>query len=134
MEGRIMKYALIIDGIVKQVQPNEEIGFVEVDDEVVCGMVKEGAGFIIPPKTADELEALKPKEVSRAQFFAALILSNLDEIVDNAVITSGDKLLINDYKNRLTFRRDWASFILMGNALGKTDIEIDALFQLASEQ
>jgi len=79
-------------------------------------------------------EASKPKEVSRAQFFAALIISNLDTIVDNSVMSSGDKLLINDYKNRLTFRRDWPSFISMAIALGKTDTEIDALFLLASAQ
>jgi len=93
---------------------------------------------VIPKYTQAELDAiadaLKPKEVSRAQFFAALIISNLDIIVDNAVMNSGDKLLINDYKNRLTFRRDWPSFITMATALGKTDAEIDALFLLASAQ
>ena len=79
-------------------------------------------------------EALKPKEVSRAQFFAALIISGLDVIVDNAVMNSGDKLLINDYKNRLTFRRDWNSFVSMATALNFTSADIDALFELASAQ
>jgi len=78
--------------------------------------------------------AVSYNEVSRAQFFAALIISNLDTIVDNAVMSSGDKLLINDYKNRLTFRRDWPSFITMATVLGKSDADIDALFQLASTQ
>jgi len=82
--------------------------------------------------TQSELNSLKPKEVSRAQFFAALIVMNLDETVDTAVMTSGDKLLINDYKNRLTFRRDWPSFVTMATALGFTDADIDAVFALAS--
>lgn len=65
MEGSMMKYALIIDGKVEQVQPNEEIGFVEVEDDVVCGMVITIDGFIIPPKTADELAEIARQEASK---------------------------------------------------------------------
>ncbi len=73
-----------------------------------------------------------PQEVSMAQFRAALIISGLKTTVDNAVAASGDELLINDYEYRTTTRRDWASFITMAIALGKTDAEIDDLFLLAS--
>jgi len=83
---------------------------------------------------ANALESAKPKEVSRAQFFAALIIMNLDVIVDNAVMASSDKLLINDYKNRLSFHRDWSSFVAMATALGFASADIDALFELASAQ
>lgn len=43
-----MKYALIIDNIVVQVQPNEQEGFIKVGDDVVCGMIKEGDTFVNP--------------------------------------------------------------------------------------
>lgn len=68
-----MKYALIIDGVVTQVQPNEETGFIEVDDDVVCGMIDNGLGiFAIPPKTADELVEIAKEEASRLRDQAML--------------------------------------------------------------
>ena len=55
-----MKYALIENGIVKQVQPYTQTGFIKVDETIVCGMVDNGDGtFAIPMKTPDELIAEK---------------------------------------------------------------------------
>ena len=45
-----MKYALIENNIVTQIQPNLEEGFVEVSDDIVCGMVQQGNEFVLPPK------------------------------------------------------------------------------------
>lgn len=43
-----MRYAKIIAGVVVQIQPNDESGFVEVPDNVICGMIQDGANFINP--------------------------------------------------------------------------------------
>lgn len=53
-----MKYALIIDNIVVQVQPNPQDGFIEVEDNICCGMIKEGDTFVNPivTKTQEEIE------------------------------------------------------------------------------
>jgi hypothetical protein len=55
-----MRYAKIEKGIVVQVQPNNDIGFIEVTDDVVCGQLQEGDTFVNPPvipKTYDEERA-----------------------------------------------------------------------------
>ena len=46
-----MRYAKIENNIVVQTQPNLEDGFIEVDDNVICGQIKEGNNFINPPPT-----------------------------------------------------------------------------------
>lgn len=43
-----MKYALIIENEVMQVQPNSQAGFISVSDEVIPGMVYDGEEFLIP--------------------------------------------------------------------------------------
>ena len=39
-----MKYAKIVDGVVVQIQPNDEEGFIEVPDDVVCGQTMQEDG------------------------------------------------------------------------------------------
>jgi hypothetical protein len=46
-----MKYALIENNIVVQIQPNRQNGFIEVDRSVICGMIKNGDSFISPDPT-----------------------------------------------------------------------------------
>jgi hypothetical protein len=46
-----MKYAKIVNGIVVQTQPNEQAGFIEVADDVVCTQIQEGNSFVNPPPT-----------------------------------------------------------------------------------
>lgn len=62
-----MKYALIKDNIVIQIQPNKEKGFIEVKDYVICGMVKTDAGFIIPEvvKTPEEINQQKIEKAQK---------------------------------------------------------------------
>jgi hypothetical protein len=52
-----MKYALIENNIVIQIQPNLEEGFVEVSDDIVCGMVQVGDSFVVPPQSFDNAMA-----------------------------------------------------------------------------
>lgn len=60
-----MKYAkLDKNGLVIQIQPNAEKGFIEVDDNVHCGMIQTKDGFVIPPLTAEQI---REREIETAQ-------------------------------------------------------------------
>lgn len=52
-----MKYALIIDNIVVQVQPNPKDGFINIEDSICCGMIKQGNTFVNPvfEKTEEQI-------------------------------------------------------------------------------
>ena len=65
-----MPYAKVIDDTVVQVQPNQEDGFEQVGKGVCCGMVRDGSGFVAPPKTPEQIKEDRIEE----------ILSELDEI------------------------------------------------------
>ena len=55
-----MKYAKIENGVVIQTQPNNEAGFIEVADDVVCTQIQKDKLFINPPimpPTYQELRA-----------------------------------------------------------------------------
>lgn len=52
-------YAKIVEGVVKQTQPNEQEGFIFVDDNVICGQLLVDGEFINPPpppKTQEEID------------------------------------------------------------------------------
>jgi len=49
-----MAWVKIENNIVIQKQPYQEDGFVEVADSVVCGMIKQGDSFVVPPKTLEQ--------------------------------------------------------------------------------
>lgn len=63
-----MKYAKIVNTVVEQIQPNAQDGFIEVSDDVVCGMIKNEDGtFSVVPKTdAELLEQAKADKWSNA--------------------------------------------------------------------
>ena len=48
-----MAWVKIENNIVVQKQPYQENGFVEVADDVYCGMKQDGDSFVIPPKTLE---------------------------------------------------------------------------------
>lgn len=56
-----MKYALIVNNKVEQVQPNSKDGFVKVEDNVVCGMVLNNGVYenpVIEPRLPSKEELL----------------------------------------------------------------------------
>ena len=62
-----MKYAKIVNGVVEQIQPNKETGFVKVSDIVIAGMKKNADGtFSVIPKTILELQTAKLQELTTA--------------------------------------------------------------------
>jgi hypothetical protein len=48
-----MAWIKIENNTIIQKQPYQENGFVEAPDNVVCGMIKEGENYVIPPETLD---------------------------------------------------------------------------------
>ena len=48
-----MAWVKIENNIVIQKQPYQENGFVEVADDIYCGMQQVGDSFVIPPKTLE---------------------------------------------------------------------------------
>jgi len=48
-----MAWIKIENNIVVQKQPYQENGFVEVADDVYCGMIKQGDDFVNPPETLE---------------------------------------------------------------------------------
>lgn len=89
------------------------------------------------PLTETEIDAAYqasvPQEISRAQFILAL-LHTLPDLLDavEAAIANADRATQINYKERLTFRRDFPLVATMATALGKTDLEIDAIFILGA--
>jgi len=60
-----MAWVKIENNIVIQKQPYQENGFVEVADDVYCGMKQDGDSFVIPPKTLEyALKELRRKRNS----------------------------------------------------------------------
>ena len=72
-----MAWVKIENNIVIQKQPYQENGFVEVADDVYCGMKQDGDSFVIPPKTLEY--ALKELRNKR-----------------NALLTETDYLALSD--------------------------------------
>jgi len=63
-----MAWVKIENNIVVQKQPYQESGFVEVADDVYCGMMQVDDSFIIPPKTFEQ--AIKELRTARNSLLA----------------------------------------------------------------
>ena len=80
-----MKYALIENGIVKQVQPYTQVGFVEVPDYVCYGMVDNGDGtFTVSDK---DPVALAEKRV--AEIYTRLSEIDVESVRPIRAVTAG---------------------------------------------
>ena len=84
MEGSIMAWVKIENNIVIQKQPYQENGFVEVADDVYCGMKQVGDSFVIPPKTLEyalrELRQTRNSLLARTDWTANSDLVLSDEM------------------------------------------------------
>ena len=59
-----MKYAKITNGIVTQIQPNSETGFVQVPDNTICGMVQQTDGTFISSTSLADIKIAKISELN----------------------------------------------------------------------
>lgn len=103
-----MRYALLSeDGVVVQIQPNPQEGFIEVPAYVVCGMVQQGDGsFAAPPPsppTASEVEAA----VSAALGEQARALGYDNILTAVSYVTSAAE----QYRTEAVHLRDWRDMV-----------------------
>lgn len=79
-----MKYALIIDGIVEQLQPNKQDGFIEVADNIVCGMIQTDTDFIVP-----EIDLSSAKLNKKAEMRVKFNEVSVESVDVNGIIYNG---------------------------------------------
>lgn len=70
-----MAYFLIENGVVIQKQPNEEDGFIEGPDDVVCGFVFDGETFSAPSPSLPPLDARKARLTATVNAHVATLLA-----------------------------------------------------------
>ena len=69
-----MAFILMQDGIVVQKQPYPQEGFVEVTNDVVCGMVLQDGIFVNPPPSEPSAPEMQRQVAEiQAQFMMALL-------------------------------------------------------------
>tara|TARA_R110002074_G_scaffold178539_3_gene342242 strand:+ start:181 stop:531 length:351 start_codon:yes stop_codon:yes gene_type:complete len=71
-----MKYALIDNNVVVQIDCNPRAGFVEVDNSVYCGMLYDGVNFKLPTKSNDQLLNEGMEELNKQYDANMLSLAN----------------------------------------------------------
>ena len=104
-------------------------GYVRYDGPVSDGMVWDDQIQNIRPALEGEIRpVILP--VTAAQFRLALLELGLLDEVETFVAAASREIQLN-WEYRLEFERDHPLVIGVGMALGKTDAEIDAVFQLA---
>lgn len=123
-----MAYVLVDeDGVVIQRQPNEEAGFIEAADDVICGMVWQGSEFVAPAAPA----AVVPVEVSMAQARLALRRAGLLDSVQGVIESLAEPERTDaqiEWDHRSVVRRDYGLVNALAPALGLDDAALDALF------
>jgi hypothetical protein len=68
-----MAYIKLENNLVIQKQPNPQDGFIEAPDDVVCGMVKNGDGYVVPPKVESSEERIQElKQLLKDSDYVAL--------------------------------------------------------------
>jgi hypothetical protein len=60
------------DGVVIYKTPYKESGTIEVTDDVVCGMLKSGDNYVVPPPTTEQIAAQAEAEARVAARESAL--------------------------------------------------------------
>ena len=60
------------DGVVIYKTPYKESGTIEVTDDVVCGMLKSGDNYVVPPPTAEQIAAQAEADAKAAARESAL--------------------------------------------------------------
>jgi hypothetical protein len=127
-----MKYAKITNGIVEQIQPNQEDGFIEVSDDVICGQVDNGDGsFSNPAPTSEQLTAAKWAEYSEyCNALTVTVASGNKYAADPASMASiaFKRAVIGD-TDTILWVEDWGSFNTNKVELQEAITEADTLMQ-----
>lgn len=122
-----MKYALIIDSVVKGIQFTPKDGYIEVPENVVCGMIRDENNIFKNPAAQIDI----PQVVTMRQARLALLKSGILTDVTNAIESGTDEELKIEWEYAMEVRRDWQNLINLATSLGLTDDNLDDLFTLA---
>jgi len=113
----MMKYALIVNNVVTQIQPNNDAGFVQVPDNVVVGMVDSGGGVYVNPTPSLADAKIAQKEIIKKSYLAAIAagytcptsqitmdmydssLIELKAAYDMEVLAAAASMPVRDYNN-----------------------------------
>lgn len=121
-------FVKIEGGVVVQKQPNDEPGFIEAPDDVVCGMLFDGEEFSLP---VIEPQIIIPDSVSSRQFKLQLLADGfLDDV--EAWIAAQDRAVQIAYENSGSFVRAEPMMQAGFAALGFTEEQGDAFFTAAA--
>lgn len=126
-------WALIVGGRVHELTAQDPAGrfhpsmhWVQCDASVVCGDHYDGEGFSPPSQP----QAPPVMTVTARQIRLAMNALGIRAQVE-AAVAAADQNTRDEWEYATEIRRDWPAFVAMAAALGKTDAEIDALFNLA---
>mgnify|MGYP003640800807 FL=1 len=127
-----MAYVLTENGIVTQKQPNQQDGFIEAPDNVVCGMLynAETGEFSAPPAPAPQVPQAVPALEALLALDAAGLSAEYETWANDPARTFAERAFIN---KALTWRRDDPVLNSAGDALGLTEEQKDQLF-IAADQ
>lgn len=121
-----MRYVKIENGVVVQKQPYPGDGFIEVSDDVVCGMTYDGREFSVPVPPVRV-----PRVVSMRQAQLALLQAGLLPQIETAVAAAGPAAVI-EWNTATEVDRDWPLVQQIAVGLGLTAEQIDQLYLTAS--
>jgi inorganic triphosphatase YgiF len=108
-------------------------GYEPSTEEAVAAWVAEqlAAGWVPVQPAPEPVSAPVPHSVTPLQMRRAPRATGLKATVDAALADASDEVR-EEWEYATEILRDNATLEAMGHALGKTDAEIDALFQLAA--
>lgn len=103
-----MPYVKIIEGVVIQKQPDEEDGFVYAPDIVVCGMIYNGSGFVLPEPDI-ESEIKKFEIAIQAHLDGSAREMGYDSI--HTAVTYADEDSVEKFQQEGQALRSWRSLV-----------------------
>jgi len=125
-----MAYVLIQSGVVVQKQYYPAEGFIEVTDNVVCGMLFENGEFVNPPPPAPQVPQAVPALEALLALDAAGLSADYEAWANDPARTFAERAFIDKAQN---WRRDDPTLQAAAEALELSSEQVDQLF-IAADQ
>jgi hypothetical protein len=126
-------YVLIESGVVVQKQPSPQDGFIQAFDNVVCGMLydAETGEFTTPEPPPTPIPQVVTMRQARLALLQQGLLANIQAAIDSLDEPAKSGASI-EWEYSQTVERTRPFVLTLGEALGLTDDDLDALFELAA--
>lgn len=126
------KYAKITDGVIVQVQPYPEPGFVQIPDSAVAGMIEQPDGsFAAPAPGPDPVPQSVTARQGRLQLLADGLLTTVEELATGPDANPALKI---EWEYSTIWERDSAWIGQLGTALGLIAADLDRMFTEAAQR